>query len=44
MPDPRQGNVFRSKQRERCGEPSDFMFVKSAQTKSFWREMKIILQ
>ena len=44
MPDPRQDNVFQSKQSRRCGEPSDFMFFKSAQTKLFWREMNIILQ
>ena len=44
MPDPRQGHVFQSKRRRRCGEPSDFTYFKSAQTKLFWREMKIILQ
>jgi len=41
MPDPRQGNVFQSKQRRRCGEPIDFMYFESAQTKLFWREMNI---
>ena len=44
IPDPRQGNAFQSKQRRRSGEPSDFMYFKSAQTKLFWREMKIMLQ
>ena len=44
MPDPRQGNVSRLKQRGRCGEPNDFMYFKGSQTKLFWREMKIILQ
>ena len=43
MPDPRQGNVFQSKQRRRCGGPV-IMYFKSAQTKLFWREMKITLQ
>ena len=43
MPDPWQGNEFRSKQRGRCGEPNDFMYFKSSQTKLFWLEMKIIL-
>ena len=44
MPDPRQGNVFQSKQRRRCGEASDFMYFKSAQTKLFGGGLKIIMQ
>ena len=43
MPDPCQGNVFQQQLR-RFGELSDFMYFKCAQTKLFWREMKIILQ
>ena len=43
MPDPCEGNVFHQQLR-RCGELSDFMYFKCAQTKLFWREMKIILQ
>ena len=43
MSDPCQGNVFQQQLR-RCGELSDFMYFECAQTKLFWREMKIILQ
>ena len=43
MLDPRQRNVLQCQCR-RCGEPSDFRYFKSAQTKLFWSEMKIILQ
>ena len=40
MPDPHQRKVLQQ-QRRRCEEPSDVRYFKSAQTKLFWREMKI---
>ena len=42
MPCPRQGNEFQE-QRRRFEGPSDFRYFKNAQTKLFWRKMKIIL-